>query len=529
MMDLLKDLMVMLRGMWKYKWLMLSCAWIIGLLGWLVVFAMPSKYEATAQVYLDTSSRLRDVVRSLGMEPNVESRVFLVRQALVGRPQLEAVARSTDLDLRATTEEEMERLIAGLQESISLRSGRTKEAANLFNLAYADNDRDTAIAVVDALLNNFVENVLRKKDSDTLRATDFLDEQLAYYRKLLNDTESALEAFKRTNPSYVLNEEGQGYFERLQTEETELERLRRELRVEQDKRNELRRQLTGADPYVPEASGSAGSSSVAIPGNDTSNRIKSLESQRRDKLLAYTDQHPDVVALDEQIMQLREQLKAELAALSGGADGATAANNPLYIEVQLQLSNSNLKIAALSSEIGQIQSKINELNSSIDTAPELDRQHTELVRDYDKYLSLYNEVKLSAERERIGRVGEQQDVVTFNIIDPPAASIKPVSPNRTILLLGVLVVALGAGAGLGFIAYQVKPSFSDTATLQEVTGINVIGSVSYTFPDAKRFTQRMDVTGFGIALGVLVLVFLGSIAMVDRVTPLVHGVLYAAA
>ena len=78
-----------LRGSWRYRWYAIITAWAVCLAGWLFVFTMPDIYEARAQVYVDADSRLADVMGSVGVAPGVGSRVFVVRQAMLGRPQLE--------------------------------------------------------------------------------------------------------------------------------------------------------------------------------------------------------------------------------------------------------------------------------------------------------------------------------------------------------------------------------------------------------------------------------------------------------
>ena len=104
-----------LRGAWRYRWTAMLTAWGVCVVGWLFVFTLPDIYEAEAQVYVDADSRLADVMSDVGVTPEVSSRVFVVRQAMLGRPQLERVARETDLDLRAPTLEDKERLILGLR------------------------------------------------------------------------------------------------------------------------------------------------------------------------------------------------------------------------------------------------------------------------------------------------------------------------------------------------------------------------------------------------------------------------------
>ena len=115
MQDLYHLIQTELRGAWRYRWLALIAAWIVCALGWLLVFSMPDIYEARARVYVDADSRLADVMGEVGVRPGVGSRVYIVRQAMLGRPQLERVARESDLDLRARTEEEKEALLEYLK------------------------------------------------------------------------------------------------------------------------------------------------------------------------------------------------------------------------------------------------------------------------------------------------------------------------------------------------------------------------------------------------------------------------------
>ena len=103
--DLIKQIRTEIHGMWRYRWAAMFVTWVICIGAWTSIFSMPDIYEASAKVYVDADSRLAEVMGQVGVAPGVGSRVFVVRQAMLGRPQLERVARETDLDLRARTEE----------------------------------------------------------------------------------------------------------------------------------------------------------------------------------------------------------------------------------------------------------------------------------------------------------------------------------------------------------------------------------------------------------------------------------------
>ena len=89
MMNIVDQVMDELRGTWRFRWVALSVAWAISLAGWVVVFSMPDMYEARARVYIDTRTPLRPLLAGVAADQDVESQIIMVRQALLGGPNLE--------------------------------------------------------------------------------------------------------------------------------------------------------------------------------------------------------------------------------------------------------------------------------------------------------------------------------------------------------------------------------------------------------------------------------------------------------
>src|SRR6056297_4139864 len=102
--------------MWRYRWWAAGVAWLISVGGWFYVYSMPDEYAASAKVYVDTKSLMGPVFEGLALSDNVTAQVEAVSRALLTRPNLESVARKTDLDLRAETPEQVETLITNLQD-----------------------------------------------------------------------------------------------------------------------------------------------------------------------------------------------------------------------------------------------------------------------------------------------------------------------------------------------------------------------------------------------------------------------------
>ena len=528
MQDLFHLIWIELRGSWRYRWAAMITAWLVCLLGWFGVFSMPDIYEARAQVYVDADSRLADVMGQVGVAPSVGARVFVVRQAMLGRPQLERVARETDLDLRARTREEKEALITSLRKKIRVGSGRSQQAKNLYTITFEDRDRDMAIAVVQTLLDTFVEDVLELKEQGAEDVTGYLEDQLSYYSRLLSDSEHTLADFKKQYVGLLPGESG-GVFERLQAAMAAFNILRAELQIQEDRRIELRRQLQSETPYVPE--GSDQSSGAPVPGSTTEATIAELENMRAGLLLSYTERHPDVIAINEQLEQLfikRDADRAALASGENGIEGVTNATNPVYQSVQIALNETGVRIAGIRSQVNQSEVLVRQLNDQINTIPEVEAEYAELTRNYDQYRSLYDELLVRKERERMGMAGEERNVVSFNIIDPPAAEFEPVAPKRVLLLVGVLILGLGAGGAVAFTIHQLNPVFHDARTLREVTGRPVLGVVSMTWLERHKVRRRVDFSSFAIASTSLIAVFVVTILLRVQLVGLMHTIIWQA-
>lgn len=238
--ELLHILRNEIKGAWRFRWIAVALAWVMCVVGWLVVYSMPNVYQAHAQVYVDAQSRLAEVMGQVGVSPGVGAGVFVVRQAMLALPQLQRVAKETGLDERASNPEEAAALYAGLREKIQIDSGRTNQSSNLYTIVFQDVDPDMALSVVKTLLSTFVEDVLKLKKRGTEQVDNYLETQLAYYETQLQTAEQRLAEFKKANVGLLPGESG-GVFDRLTAELARLDQVEGELQIEIDRRNELRR------------------------------------------------------------------------------------------------------------------------------------------------------------------------------------------------------------------------------------------------------------------------------------------------
>lgn len=507
MKDIVEFLLREIRGAWRFKWRALAVVWVLALLGWYLSLSMPNVYEARARVFVDTTSRLRDVLGRIAFDPDIEARVAVVRQALLGRSQLEAVAAKTRIDQRARDDDERDLLLEELALQISVVASRQDD--NLYTITYRDNERSMALAVVDTLLNSFVEDVIRQEEEGSEQAQAFLKGQIEYYANLLAESEQRLADFKKENIGLMPGDSG-GYFERLQGETDALNDLRAAQQIDLGRRAERERQLEGVSPTVA-ADVQLGVGGLTLTVDDPAlERIAELESTLSDYLLRYTELHPDVIAVREQLEQLRAQYAAQRQALGeedptgAVSDGGIA--NPMYVDLQMAINEIDVSIAERRGLITQRERRIAELNALLDTAPQVEAELARLTRDYDNNRSLYNELLQQLEEQRLVNEGDDLDVINFQIIDPPQVGVEPVAPKRMFFIVGALIAALGVGGALAYFYNQMQPVFLDAKQLREISGLPVLGVISMIGPQ-KIEHERVD-WRFTFSAGALAMLFL---------------------
>jgi polysaccharide chain length determinant protein (PEP-CTERM system associated) len=487
-----------------------------------VVLAIPDMYEARARVYVDTRTALRPLLQGVAVDQDVETQLIMVRQALLGRPNLERVAQKADLFVQATTNEERQALMDGMTSRIEIAleppAVRNERIPNTFyRITYRDPDRDKAIKVVDTLLNSFVEDTLGTKRGGAESAQKFLQDQLNQYAQRLADAENKLAEFKKKNVGMVPGDQG-GYFQRLQREQDEVQRVEAALRVATSRRIELERQLRGETPYVPstDVAGRVGTGPGGGAGSaDTATRIQETQARLDELLLRYTEKHPEVVATRETLEQLKLRHAAEIAAVQRGDAGAAAVSgasaNPVYQSIQLGLNQADVEIAALRGELNDHRGNVAELRRALDTAPEVEAEYARLTRDYDVTQTQYNALLQRFEQARVSEDAQDTGIVDFEIVDPPRADYEPVSPNRPLLVLGVLALAVGAGAGVAWLLHQVRPVFHHSRALADITGLPVLGVVSQAFMERHRAQLHREYVKFSTVAGLLLVVTVGML------------------
>ena len=495
MRELYELLLTYLGGIWRYRWYMLLVAWLVSIVGWGVVYQLPDKYRASAKVHVDTQSMLQPLLRGLTISTNTRQRVQLVTRTLLSRPNLEKLARMTDLDLTATTAEEMERLLDELGDLISISTTREQD---IYTISYPNEKPQVAKRVVQSLLTIFVESTLGESREETDSAQQFVAGQIKVYEVKLQEAELRLAEFKRKNIG-MMPGSSRDYYGQLQTAVSDLKQAQLSLREVQNQRNQIKRQLEDdEDAYLLYNEFMPGS------GSALDMRIQGLTERMDELLLRYTEKHPDVVEIRRLINDLEQQSMEEQALMDELDMGPM--DNPVYQQMKMQLNQAVATVASMRTRVSEYQQRVNHLQEMVDTIPKVEAELKRLDRDYGVYQKNYQ--ALLSRRESV-KMSEQAEIsgdqIRFRIIEPPRVPLAPSEPNRPLLMTGVLLAGFAAGVGLALLLYLLRPTIDNPRTVMEVLGRPVLGAISLVHDEGWVREQRTAIVAFSVAgLGLFV-------------------------
>jgi len=511
--------------MWKFRWPGLLAAWLVAVLGAVVVWKIPDKYEASARVFVDTDSILKPLMSGLAVQPNIDQQIAMLSRTLISRPNLEKLVRMADLDLKNQSKADQEQLLERLQKGIEIR---TAGGANLYAMAYRDPEPEKAKRVIQAMVSIFVESGLGASRKDTDSAKTFLNEQIKVFEAKLEEAEARLKDFRLRNIERQ-GVDGRDVATRLAEISGQLETAKLQLREAEKSRDAAKRQLAetrsqSANATIPSLLAESSITAAGTPELDS--RIDAQKRNLDALLQRYTDQHPDVVGARRLIAELEQQKRKEVQELqrraaalgtgTGTGAGSGGADSLAQQELNRMLATSEVQVAAMQARVEEYSRRFAQTREQLKTAPQIEAEASQLNRDYAVTRKNYED--LVARRQSAVMSGEldvASGVAEFRLIDPPRVTPKPVSPNRLVLFPAALLGAVLAGLATAFLAAQLRPTFSDGNDLRLRTGLPLLGVVTLLTTEVDRQRERASLLRFaGASGGLLMLMVTGVVALV---------------
>jgi polysaccharide chain length determinant protein (PEP-CTERM system associated) len=486
-----------LKGIWKRRWYAVMIAWLAVLVGGIIVYSLPDKYQASARVFVDTQGTLKPLLSGMTTVPNMEQQVLIMSRTLLSRPNIERVVRMVDLDINVTSEKEHERLINSLMEKISLKgTGRD----NLYTVSYEHENPRIAKEVVQSMLTIFVEGSVGDKSQDSTNAINFINEQIKNYEEKLVQAEKALKDFKIKNNG-LLPRQGSEYGTKLLDTMDSLTQAKLDLQEAEQARNAIKKQIIGDEnAQVP-----------VLSNPEIDGRIQELNKNLDSLRLQFTEQHPDVISTKRLISQLEaRKIEEERSKVRSADPGKNY--SPMLQQLTVALSAAEAKVASMQARVVEYSARSHRLKEMSVAAPKVEEEFSQLNRDYLINKDSYE--KLLARREAAklsGDLSATSELMSFKVIDPPTIPLLPAGPNRLLLFSMVFAFALISGTGGAFLISQIQPTFFSQSSLRELTGYPILGTVTMNWTEPEQVKRKKSNYIFGLSCLFLITLYIGIV------------------
>ncbi len=254
--------------------------------------------------------------------------------------------------------------------------------------------------------------------------------------------------------------------------------------------------------------------------------LEKFRAQLADLSSHYTDRHPDVRKLKQQIAETektRDRIIANLkakASSSADLNAAIAANDAPEMtdpaspmsQLQGQLQSNRVEIANRERAVADLKTKVVDYQARLNQEPIREQQLSDLTRgyeqskaNYDGLLKKKNESAMATSMELLQQ-GER-----FRIIDPPSLPVKPEFPNR----LKFCGIGLGIGLALGAVVVggleMMDDRIYDEKELKKLLPVAVISEIpAIAAPADERRERRTLWIGWATAAVVSVTILAGT-------------------
>ncbi len=425
------------------------------------------RYSSSTLILVAPDQMPSNLVPQMSTE-RVTRRLQTLRQEVQSRTRLEMVARELD-PYGLLGKEPLIDTIERMRDSVTV----LVKGNDAFSIAFEHRDPKMAMLVADRLTSLFMDEVMGARQRQVSAAYEFIEKQLQDARQQLEEKEGALRDFKERHMGQLP--------EQVQANLATLQRLQ----LEQQTVADGLRKATDALLLMEGGSGSAaGGGTGGATAPDSLSAMRALLSQLKTR---YTDQHPDVRALQSRIDALE---KAE-AATEPGAPPA----DPAVAAARRRQSDARAEVQRMRGRLADVDRRIAAFQARVEAAPRREQEVLGLMRDYQKLSENYSALlskKLDA--EMVSRLEQQQKGQQFRILDPAYLPERPSFPNRGLFALAGGLIGLLLGVGLAVVIDVLDPTMKDAESVTAAFSFPVLAVIPYVKPreQARLATLPVD-------------------------------------
>jgi polysaccharide biosynthesis transport protein len=466
-----------------------------------VVSKLPSIYESKSLLTVKPPTISKEVVASLS-DDDLAQRISTMNNEVLSRSQLEPMTAKYELyKFEKSQGIPMELIIEKMRSNIKVETDKTSEKVSAFSIKFQDRDARKAQQVTAELASRYVSTQIDLGVGTAEQTRDFLDKQVADSKAKLDLLEQRrLEIMSANRES--LPDTSQGLIAQLtglhQREDT-ISKNKESYMTEKGRLNQSISALNSQKALIERYGTKSTQMDAENMGRieDTpayaslSQKRADLKGQLDNLLKQYKPKHPDVIAKNNEIARVEEELvkleettkKRVKDAIGRGAEKTNLDSQSIAIEkerLESQIKLVEQQMTFADNDLRQNAQQIALLEAKINTIPDVKvalegvtNAYQSAKVEYDDLLKKQSDSKMQLE-VAINAQGE-----TIKVQDAANLPTGSVNASKRYMLIGV-GTAVGLALGLFLVGLIEVPRLFKIKSVEDAkhyTGLPILATV----------------------------------------------------
>ena len=324
--------------------------------------------------------------------------------------------------------------------------------APLIEISYNDTISERANAYINALMKSFIEQSVNAKNEQNNKVLTFINERLALIRTELESSESKLENFKIKNKVISSSTQADGYIKQLADLEVQISE------------NQLKRKLL--ENLIIFARHNQNLDSIAPSLGELNDKptiqliasLQSLQIKEGELQVEFTDKYPKLINLRREIFNIRKKIILNL---------------------------KNLKSSIKQKNVFLMQKK-RSLEQKIQHLPMKEKKMVNIKRGYAVSSAMYNYLLKKKTESELLIVSTLSD---YRIIDKAHATIEPIKPKRTLMMIIAPLIGLLLGIVIATFWEAFNNKINNKEELEDLADYPILGVV----PKLNKKSVQLEV------------------------------------
>jgi capsular polysaccharide biosynthesis protein len=452
--EILEYINIIKRG--KYI-ILISMVFSIAI-GMAVAFNIPSVYRSQAILY-HLQTQIPETMLTSFVNAYLENAVKFIENSILTREKCLKIINEVKLYPDLINKVPADDLVVHMKnhygsENIYITApvpGTTQEIMIGVNIFFDDKNPKAAFDVMTILSSEFIAGYKQFRERfASVTSSFFLDEQQRLKEEIIKIDKKIAE-FKEKHVN-ELPELFQANYNVIESLNQRLLNLEQEARVIIERKILLQSQLAQIQPSSPLEGISGGR--IVTPEE----KLASLRTELAILRNQVSKKHPDIIRVQKEIEGLEKIVSTQQQTADFQNDTKTkqlylkkrlntlvetGAYNPAYLNLVTQLDEADAQIESLNRLKRDIYREMEKYQKRIENSPVIEREYNILIRDRESAQRRYEQlVQQALEADSSAAMEKREIGGRFIIAEPPNFPLRPIKPNRPIIIGASLMLGI---------------------------------------------------------------------------------------